>query len=277
MGSLKISVHPLFFIFGLYFAFTGKVFSFIVFTLTAVIHELGHSFKSEQLGYKLNKIVLMPYGAIIKGDTESLKYKDECLIALFGPLTNFVVALLFVALWWLIPEIYPYTDVCVMANFSIAIINLLPCFPLDGGRVLLSTLSLFISRKRANLTVRILGLILGLILLGLFIYSVFTTLNLTLLFFSLFIIVGALDKGKQKEYVKIFEGLKGFKVDRVTEIKKVAVPINAKISSLYKYVGANNLYEIEVYDGGKIEYVLSPEKLYKEVTTLSPYDKVKNI
>ena len=55
MGRLKVSIHPLFFIFGLYFALTGKVFSFLIFTLTAVIHEFGHAFVSDRLGYCKNQ------------------------------------------------------------------------------------------------------------------------------------------------------------------------------------------------------------------------------
>ena len=50
MGKLKFKVHPLFIIFGIYFAFTGKVFSFISYTLCACIHELGHSSVAEKVG-----------------------------------------------------------------------------------------------------------------------------------------------------------------------------------------------------------------------------------
>jgi len=61
---MRISIHPLFFLFGIYFALRGKVFLFLNFTLTALIHELGHAIAAERLGYKMNKISLMPYGAV---------------------------------------------------------------------------------------------------------------------------------------------------------------------------------------------------------------------
>ena len=185
MADLKFKIHPLFFVFGLYFALIGKVFSFLIFTLVALEHELGHFFASQKLGYKLNKITLLPYGAIIKGDLLGLKYKDECKIALAGPLINFYTALLFIALWWIFPSLYTYTDVIVFASVSLAVINLLPCYPLDGGRFLYATLSIYFSRKTAKLVVNILGITLSLILMGLFVYSIFTSLNITILFFSL--------------------------------------------------------------------------------------------
>ena len=53
MRGRRQKVHPLFIIFGIYFAFTGKVFSFISYTLCACIHELGHSIVAEKLGYRL--------------------------------------------------------------------------------------------------------------------------------------------------------------------------------------------------------------------------------
>ena len=62
---MKITIHPLFFIFGLYFALVGKVFLFLTFTLTALIHELGHAFCAERLGYKMNEICLMPTARLL--------------------------------------------------------------------------------------------------------------------------------------------------------------------------------------------------------------------
>ena len=170
MGKLKVTIHPLFFIFGLYFAFLGKVFSFLVFTITAVIHEFGHAFVSDRLGYTLNRVVLMPYGALISGDIENISYIDELKVALGGPLINAVIGVFFVACWWFFPETYAYTDTAVFACFSLAVINLIPAYPLDGGRMLLATLSLIINRKTALKITKWIGIILSVILLGLFVY-----------------------------------------------------------------------------------------------------------
>lgn len=85
MAKLKITIHPLFFVFGLYFAFTGKVYSFLLSVLCALIHEFGHFLASERYGYKLSRIVLMPYGAVISGDDFSpFRYSDEIMISLAG-------------------------------------------------------------------------------------------------------------------------------------------------------------------------------------------------
>ena len=77
MGSIKIKVHPLFIVLGVYYAFTKNLLVFAVYTLTAIIHELGHSFVASNLGYRLNKLTLMPFGAIISGDLNGLRSKEQ--------------------------------------------------------------------------------------------------------------------------------------------------------------------------------------------------------
>ena len=88
MGGIKLSVHPLFFIFGLFYALTGRIFVFLIYTICAVAHEIGHSLVANSIGYKLNKIKLMPFGAVVSGNIDGLKLKDEIKIALAGPLVN---------------------------------------------------------------------------------------------------------------------------------------------------------------------------------------------
>lgn len=275
MACLKVSVHPLFFIFGIYFALTGKVFSFLAFTLTACIHEYGHYLASIKFGYELNKITLMPYGAIISGDITDIKYKHECYIALAGPLTNAIIALFFVALWWFIPEVYPYTELIVVANASLALINLLPAYPLDGGRFLNATLSLLIGRKKAKIIVKSLGFLLATALLALFIYSCFTTFNLTILFFSIFTYIGVFNESEANAYVKSYNA---FKLDLKTpkQVKKIAVDGDMEVRKLYPLLSGDYYYELIIFSGGKKTAVVSGEKLITLLSTYSGYEKIKN-
>ena len=275
MACLKVSVHPLFFIFGIYFALTGKVFSFLAFTLTACIHEYGHYLASIKFGYELNKITLMPYGAIITGDITGLKYKHECYIALAGPLTNAIIALFFVALWWFIPEVYAYTELIVVANASLAIINLLPAYPLDGGRFLNATLSLLIGRKKAKIIVKSLGFLLATALLILFIYSCFTAFNLTILFFSVFAYIGVFSENDANSYVKAYDT---FKIDLTTpkQVKKIAVDGDMEVRKLYPLLSGDYYYELVVFSGGKKLAVISGEKLINLLSLSNGYDKIKN-
>ena len=270
MAFLKFKIHPLFFVFGLYFALTGKVFSFLIFTLVALEHELGHFFASQKLGYKLDTITLLPYGAIIKGDLTGLKYKDECSIAIAGPLINIYTALLFVALWWIFPALYTYTDIIVFASVSLAVINLLPCYPLDGGRFLYATLSIYFSRKTAKLVVNTLGVVLSLLLLGLFIYSLFTTPNITILFFSLFMLVGVFGGKTENSYIKTYSSFNLNNDKKPKEIKSFYVNENAIIKDLFLVFDNNYYYQIKLkvddktitIENDELIAILSEENIY---------------
>ncbi len=276
MGKLKITIHPLFFIFGLYFAFIGKVFSFLVFTFTALIHEIGHAFVSERVGYTLNRIVLMPYGALISGDIEDVSYKDECLISLGGPLINICLALFFVALWWFFPELYPYTDVAVFANVSIALINLIPCYPLDGGRFLLSTLSIITERKKALKIAKSISIFCSVLMFGLFVYSIFYKINITLLFFSLFMFVGAIDKNGKNVYIKTYSKFSVDYLKRPKVIKSVILDGKNKVKKLFDILDGNYYYVIVVVDETGEKQNLEGESLYNLLSSSKIYDTLND-
>ena len=129
-------MHPLFLLFGIWYSFTGELFLFLMSAIVAVQHECAHAFAAYKLGYRLNSIVLMPFGAVIDGDLRGISFKDEIFVALCGPLCNLFTAVFFVALWWLFPTMYAFTDTACYSSLSIALVNLLPAYPLDGGRVL---------------------------------------------------------------------------------------------------------------------------------------------
>lgn len=275
---MKITVHPLFFIFGLYFALTGKVFLFLTFTLTALLHELGHAFCAERLGYKMNEICLMPYGTVVNGAIEGLSYKDEIRVAFYGPLFNLGVCVFFVCLWWLVPESYPYLDTVVFSNLCIFAINLLPAYPLDGGRILSATLSLYMSRKKSLLIVKILGIILCVFLLALFVYScILKQANISILFFALFILFGALSKSKENTYVKILYG-QGYLGSGVVEEKRIVVSAESSVKELIGYLqGKRAVFCVTVnFSDGK-QKVLNQKQSQELLSTPLIYEKIKNL
>ena len=142
-------LHPLFLVVGGYYAIKGELFLFLLSALVAVEHELAHAFAAARLGYKLNKIVLLPFGAVIDGDMKG-NFKDEIIVALCGPLCNFLAALFFASIWWFQPTTYAFTDTAYTSSLSIAIVNLFPVYPLDGGRILKYALAAFFSKGKAD-------------------------------------------------------------------------------------------------------------------------------
>ena len=275
MGKLRFSVHPLFYLFGLYFAATGKVFSFVAFTLCAVVHEFGHAIVAEKLGYKLLNVTLMPYGAIIGGDTEGLTTKDEILVAAAGPAVNLAIGVAVLALWWIFPESYPYTELAATANFSLFFVNLLPAYPLDGGRVLAACLSLRLGRKKAFRIVRGTGIALSVALLGLFVWSCFGKANLTLLFFSSFCLAGAIGKKKENSYVSVFTAASPNVLKKSREVKTIAISADYTVKKLLARTDGESLYRVYFYGAdGSLVATLEPHELLSLLEKRGLYDRI---
>jgi stage IV sporulation protein FB len=204
LKQLKFSISPLFLVFGaflFYFQF-GSLFA--AYLLAILLHELGHALVAKKLGYQLNAIKLMPYGTQLSIQNQINSVKDDLLISLAGPAVNLVLIVLTLALWWLFPIIYVYTELFVVANIISLLFNLLPVFPLDGGRVALTLLSRKIKRERAYKIMQTFGAVSAILFFLLFLISFFYRLNTTFFIISFFLMESSLSKNKTILYQTIF-------------------------------------------------------------------------
>lgn len=277
MGSIKLKIHPLFWLFGVYYALTGKIMMFVISTTVALLHELGHSFSADRLGYRLNSVTLMPYGAVVSGEESGLKAKDEIRIAFAGPLTNLAIGVVFVAAWWLFPETYAFTDSAAFSSFSIAAVNLLPAFPLDGGRVLLAALSCKMNRSRALKICKGISLAFAAALAALFVISLFHTPNLSVLFFAAFVAFGALNKRGENVYVRLFSRVNAASLKRGMTYKKQALSADADIKKLVNLLDCDAINEVVLYKDGKEYKTLSQEEIAEICRNHSIYEKLSDV
>jgi len=275
MASIKLTIHPLFFVLGFFYAITGQIFIFIICTLTAVVHELGHSFVSANLGYRLNKITLMPFGAVVVGNIEGLSFKDQTKIALAGPLINVAISLFFIAIWWIYPDCYAYTDVVVYANLSMAIVNLLPIYPLDGGRIVFCFIAERLNYDRAFSICKLMGGAFAFILLFTFVLSLINgVLNFSLLFFSLFVSFGSFSRERENKYVKIFSSLSTQNLKRGMPYVSHAVDKDITIKRLMNLLDVRAVNQVIVYENGKKFTTISQERIEEIIKNAKIYSKL---
>ena len=251
-------LHPLFLAVGVWYAFTGELFLFLISTLVAVQHECAHAFAAAKLGYKLRSIVLMPFGAVIDGDLQGISLKDEVFVAFCGPLCNLLTAVFFASLWWFVPTMYAFTDTAFYASVSIGVVNLLPAYPLDGGRILQNSLARLFSKtqaqqrkaeKRARVFCRTLTLCFATLLLIAFIIQCTQKQpNLTLLAFSLFLLFGGLgNKERNAVYEKIDFSFTPT-LEKGVEIRRVAILDACPIKDAFRFLSKGSYLVLEVYD-----------------------------
>ena len=242
--ELRLSVHPLCIAVGIASACTGSLLLFLSAILAALEHECAHAFAARRCGFVLDKIVLMPYGAVVKGELSGISRRKELGVLLAGPLANGATGLAFVALWWLYPETYPYTDVAALVSFSLFFVNLLPAWPLDGGRILRLLLRP-LGERRAKIICRILTLSIAFGVLGYFIFSCFSEPAWTALTFSALLVAGAFGGG---EYRRVsFSREKDFA--RGIEEYRVAVSARMPLADAVSFLREDRYLTLLLFDG----------------------------
>lgn len=226
--------------------------------LVALQHECAHAFAAAKLGYRLRQIVLMPYGAVIDGDLQGISLKDEIFVALCGPLCNLLTAVFFVALWWLAPTVYAFTDTACYSSLAIALVNLLPAYPLDGGRIFQCALArLFLknnpeerkAERKARQICRFITLLFGILTTLVFLVQcVRKKPNFTLLAFGIFLWLGGLgNKEKNAVYDKIDISCRDV-LKKGVEIRRVAVSQDCPIKDAFRFIAKGSYLVLEVYD-----------------------------
>lgn len=251
-------LHPLFLALGVFYALKGELFLFFISTIVAVQHECAHAFAAAKLGYKLNAIVLMPFGAVIDGDLHSISLKDEIYVALCGPLCNLFTAGIFIALWWLTPTMYAFTDVACYSSLSIALVNLLPAYPLDGGRVLRCIMAQIFKKRtleerkaeaRAQKICRIITLLFATAFFLLFILqAIRRQANISVLIFGLFLLIGGLgNPDKTAVYERMDFSVKN-NLKKGAEIRRIAVLSTCPVKDILRFISKDSYLVIEVYD-----------------------------
>ena len=253
-----LRIHPLFLVCGIWYAFTGELFLFLISARVALQHECAHAFAAAKLGYKLNRIILMPFGAVIDGDLSGISVRDEAFVALCGPFCNLLTAGFFVAVWWFTPTMYAFTDTACQSSLAIGLVNFLPAYPLDGGRILrcalirknlISCPDQRTAERRAEKLCRVITLLfaLGFVLIFLS-QAVGKAYNFSLLAFAFFLFLGAFgNKNNRAVYDKIDFSRRGI-LQKGVEIKRVAVLETCSLKNALRFIGNGHYLVLEVYD-----------------------------
>jgi len=133
----KIRIHPVFWLVIAAGTLTGHLWETAIAFLIVLIHELGHAIAAKGFGWNVIEIELLPFGGVAKLDEhEAHPFYQEIIVLLAGPLQNVWLPLLSYAMLGL-----PFwgTDqhhLFLAQNSALLLFNLLPIWPLDGGRLL---------------------------------------------------------------------------------------------------------------------------------------------
>ena len=141
--------------------------------LALFLHEMAHFVVASSRGYSLKQFKFDICG-ISLDLKEDLSDKDCFAVNISGPAFNLFICLVCLALYWLVPNAYNYLNIFCFANLFLALFNLLPIYPLDGGKIFRN---FFSSNKKYKIVDCIVRLSFCLLFSTLFIVSIFHTIN----------------------------------------------------------------------------------------------------
>lgn len=185
--------------------------------MSVVLHELGHALTARRYGIETREIVLTPIGGVARldGYPQGLA---ELAIAAAGPLVNLALAVvLFFGLlvaglppWGAgaVVDLHSALQWLLFGNLCLFALNLLPAFPLDGGRILRSALSFLLGQERATRIATRLGMALAAVLglAALVPWVIGLMFNMLLLLTAFFVLLGAT---RESSLVKTLQALEG--------------------------------------------------------------------
>ncbi|MFF2755048.1 M50 family metallopeptidase [Psychrobacillus sp. NPDC058041] len=132
MNNKIFKVHPIMIPFFLFFYFSGEIAIYSIVFGSLLFHELGHLLAAKLIGIRVNSCTILPYGGEIKMEQFSNRTnRQQLVVILFGPFFTF---LLFVFFHYVN---LPQKNIMEVTQLIILFLNLLPVYPLDGGRALM--------------------------------------------------------------------------------------------------------------------------------------------
>jgi len=273
-GGTAVKIHITFILFLAWIAFSAwsrggpaaaldsTVFIVLLFACV-VLHEFGHIAAARRYGIGTPEVTLLPIGGVASLQRLPSDPSQELVVALAGPAVNLVIGLLLIAaigpahLVDLMQIDNPNLSLIsrlAVANIFLAVFNLIPAFPMDGGRVLHALVAMRVGGPRATEIAARIGqaLAFGLGFLGLF-------GNPLLVFIAIFVYIAA---AAEAQMSAAHESLKGVSVGEAMETRFTPVSIDASLGQAVDALLATAQHEFPVVDAfGKPVGLLTREDI----------------
>jgi Zn-dependent protease/CBS domain-containing protein len=285
IAGTQVRVHATFLLLLAWAAYTGyraagaaaafsETLFFVCFFLCILLHEFGHIRMAARFGVRTPDVILLPIGGVARLERIPEEHRQELFIALAGPAVTVVIILL-LAGWMLLAGQgmvlrdplageMPFIGRLLVSNLLVLVFNLIPAFPLDGGRVLRATLASRLGLVRAT---QIAGVVGQLLAVALGIASLIWQAPMALLV-AFFIFLGA---GSEASAVTTRVAGRGLDVSQMMVTDFRTIPIHATLAQAVDLLLTGEQREFPVVDNlGRTEGLLTRDNLIRGLSRGGP-------
>jgi Zn-dependent protease/CBS domain-containing protein len=258
-------------------AAAGRVAFILLLFLCVVLHEFGHALAAKSFGINTPDITLLPIGGVARLERMPEDPKQELIIALAGPAVNVVIALgLLIAIDWhraaesSVVEASALPAKLLAINVMLLLFNLLPAFPMDGGRVLRALLATRLTYARATQIAASIGQGCA------FVFGFIGLLwNPFLLFIALFVYIGA---SQEAALAQMRDVSRRFPVASAMVREFRSLPITASLQEAVDALLATSQHDFPVVDeNGGVAGVLTRHDLISALRKGDPTIRVGDV
>lgn len=248
-----------------------------------VLHELGHALTARRFGIRTQDITLLLFGGVARLERMPRQPWQEFLIAVAGPAVNVVLAfvlsaallgltVLSYAMQWNIlnSALAMFLFQLISINVMLVLFNMLPAFPMDGGRVLRAILASKLDYVRATTIAAKVGQVMAVLfgLMGLIWFNPF------LVFIALFVWMGA---AQEASSVRIQSAVSGIPVSRVMVTDFRVLAPDDELSRAVEFVLAGFQHDFPVLDQGRFVGVLTRADMVKALASQAQDTRVDEV
>jgi len=259
-----------------------------LFFISIVAHELSHALVAKARGLPVRSITLFALGGVAQIEKEAADAKTEFWMGIVGPITSFVIGLLCLgitlALGWHPPDMpqQPLQAILMwlgVINIGLALFNMIPGFPLDGGRVLRGLLWWITGNARRATTIAArVGQIIafGMILYGVMQFFSGAGINgLWLVFIGWFLLSASRESHAQ---MVITEGLRGLRVADVMTTEFTTVDAYTNLQTLTEeHLMRSGRRFFVVTSNGRTEGIITPHEIAEVPRARWPYTTIADV
>jgi Zn-dependent protease/CBS domain-containing protein len=244
-----------------------------------VLHEFGHALTAKRFGIKTRDITLLPIGGVARLERIPDNPVHELWVALAGPAVNVAIGAALLA-WLVLSRTLrplsvlsvtdgPFLERLLLVNAVLVGFNMIPAFPMDGGRVLRALLAMRMEYTRATQVAASIGQGLAFVLgfIGLF-------ANPLLIFTAFFVWIGA---AQESRMVQIKASLAGIPVSQAMMTEFGTLSVEDTLVDAVELVRAGSQQDFPILEGGQIVGVLTRNDLLAALARLGEQARVVDV